>query len=90
MCVLGREFLRGKKEDVTLENFNLCGKAIPQLEGSKAFKYLEKQKAPASARTNKKPTLPCGSNKKRREVHERKCILAKFKTRVVQLETPHI
>ena len=49
---LGREFVRGRGEDVVLEDFNLCGEAITQLEGYKAFKYLGEHKALASAKTN--------------------------------------
>jgi hypothetical protein len=47
-----REFVRGRGEDVELANFHLCGEAIPQLAGYKAFKYLGEHKAPASAKTN--------------------------------------
>ena len=44
-CVyFGRKFIQSKREDVVLEDFNLCGEAIPQLEGYEAFKYFGKYK----------------------------------------------
>ena len=78
----GREFTRGRGEDVKLADFNLCGEPIPQLEGFEAFKYFGEHKALASAKTNHKPSLPRGLNEERREVHEGKRALAKFKVRV--------
>ena len=86
----GQEFIRGKGEDVELENFNMCGEVIPQLEGYEAFKYLEEHKIPASAKMNEKPLLLRDLNVERREVHEGKRALAKFKARVAQLDTPRI
>ena len=86
----GREFTRGRGEDVELTDFNLCGEPIPQLEGFEAFKYLGEHKAPASAKTNQKSSLPRGPNKERREAYEGKRALVKFKVRVVQLDTPRI
>ena len=83
----GREFTRGKGEDVELTDFNLCREPIPQLEGYEAFKYLGEHKAPASAKTNQKPSLPCGPNEERRDAHEGKRALVKFKMRVTQLDT---
>ena len=86
----GHNFVRGREEEVTLENFTVCREAISQLEGSEAFKYLGEYKAPASTKTNKKPTLPYGLNEERREVHEGKRALAKYKTRITQLDTQKI
>lgn len=68
----GRNFVRGWGEEITFENFTLCRKTIPQLEGSEAFKYLGEYKAPMSAKTNQKPTLPYKPNKNRWEAHEGK------------------
>ena len=87
---LGREFIRGRGKDVVLEDFNLCGEAIPQLEGYEAFKYLGEHKPPASAMTNQKPSLPRSPNEEQREAHEGKRALAKFKANVAQLDIPRI
>ena len=86
----GREFTRGRGKDVELADFNLCGEPILQLEGFEAFKYLGEHKAPASAKTNQKPSLPRGPNEERREAHEGKRTLIKFKARVAQLDTLRI
>ena len=86
----GREFTRGRGKDVELADFNLYREPIPQLEGFEAFKYLGEHKAPASAKTNQKPSLPRGPNEERREAHEGKRALTKFKARVAQLDTPRI
>jgi hypothetical protein len=56
----------------------------------KFFKYLREHKAPASAKTNQKPSLPRGLNEERQEAHEGKRVLAKFRARVAQLDTPRI
>ena len=50
---------------------------IPQLEGYEAFNFLGKHKAPASATTNHKPSLPRGPNQERRRALEDKYVLAK-------------
>ena len=90
-CVYwGREFMRSKGEDVELADFNLCGEPIPQLEGYEAFKYLGEHKAPTSTKINQKPSLPRGPNEERREAHEDKRALVKFKARMAQLDTPRI
>ena len=86
----GREFERGRGTDVELDDFTLCGEAIPQLAGYEAFKYLGEHKAPASAKTNQKPSLPRGPQEARQEAHEGKRALAKFKARVAYLDTPRI
>jgi hypothetical protein len=86
----GREFVRGREEDVELANFHMYGEAIPQLAGYEVFKYLGEHKAPASVKTNKKPSLPRGPDNERQEAHEGKRALAKFKARVAQLDTPRI
>ena len=65
-------------------------RAIPQLEGYEAFKYLGEQKAPASAKMNQEALLPRGPNEERREAHEGKRALVKFKARVAKLDTPRI
>lgn len=82
----GREFSRGKGTEVTLNEFMLCGEAIPKLKGYEAFKYLGEHKAPASRVTNEKPKLQ-GSQE---EIHEGKRALGKYKARVAQLESPRI
>ena len=86
----GREFVRGQGAYVVLDDFNLCGEAIPQLTGYEPFKYLGKHKALASAKTNRKPSLPRGPHDASQEAHEGKWSLAKFKARVAQLDTPRI
>ena len=48
----GREFVRGRKEDVVFEDFNLCSEVIPQLEGYEFFKYLGEHKARIRVKTN--------------------------------------
>ena len=75
---------------MVIDDLNLCGEAIPQLAGYEAFKYLGEHKAPASAKTDQKPSLPRGLQDVRQEAHEGKWALAKFKVRVAQLDTPHI
>lgn len=74
----GRKFVRGRGED-NLRKINICGEAIPLLEGSETFKYLGEHKARALARTNHKPILPRRPNEDRRKVYEGKRALAKFK-----------
>ena len=86
----GREFVRGRGADVELDDFILCGEAIPQLAGYEAFKYLGEHKAPASAKTNQKPSLPRGPQEAWQEAHEGKWALSNFKARVAQLDTPRI
>ena len=86
----GRRFVRGRGTDVKLVDFNMCGEAIPPLADYEAFKYLGEHKAPASAKTNQKPSLPRGPGDERQEAHEGKRALAKFKARVAQLDTPCI
>jgi hypothetical protein len=76
------EFVRGRGEDVELDDFNLCGEPIPQLAGYEAFKYLGEHKAPASAKTNQKPAISWAPSGEWREAHEGKRALAKFKARV--------
>jgi len=85
-----REFIRHKGQEVTLENFNLCGEAIPKLEVSEAFKYLEEYKAPTFSMTNKKPTLPRGPNGEKVIIHEGKRVLQRYKAQVAQLDAPRI
>ena len=86
----GREFMLGRGAYVELDDFTLCGKAIPQLARYEAFKYLGEHRAPASAKTNQKPSLPRGPQEMLQEAHEGKRALAKFKARVSQLDTPRI
>ena len=86
----GQEFVRGRGEDVKLANFHKCGEAIPRFAGDEAFKYLGEHKVPASAKTNQKSSLPRGPDDERQEAHEGKRALAKFKVRIVQLDTPRI
>ena len=78
-CVYwGREFVRGRGEDVEVADFHLCGEAIPQLAGYEAFKYLGKHKTPASVKTNQKSSLPRGPDDERQETHEDKRTLPKL------------
>ena len=68
MRVLGprvRAGARGHGADVELDDFTLCGEAIPQLAGYEAFKYLGEHKAPTSAKTNQKKSLPRGPQEAR-------------------------
>ena len=65
-------------------------KYLGTTEGSEAFKCLGKHKVSASAKTSQKPTLSRGPHEERREAHEKKLILAKYKARVTQLDTSRI
>lgn len=82
----GRKFRRDKGQEITLEDFKLCGKVILKHERYEAFKYLGEQKAPVLSITNKKPVLPRTQD----EAREGKKAFRKYEARVAQLETPRI